>query len=165
MKTLIVGLGNPILGDDGVGWRVVEELQKHLPEGAPFDLTCLSVGGIGLMEHLIGYEHAILIDAFAANDDAGSICVLKLDELPNYSAYHIASVHDTSLQNAIKLGKDMGALLPDDVVIIGIATRNVFEFSEELSLTVEKSVPCVVQIVLNLLDEIRANSLPRETPL
>jgi len=165
MNTLIVGLGNPILGDDGVGWRVVDELQKHLTEGAPFDLTCLSVGGISLMEHLVGYDRVILVDSFVANDDVGSICVLKLDELPNYSAFHITSVHDTSLQNAIKLGKAMGALLPDDVVVVGIATRNVFEFSDELSETVAKSVPCAVQIILNLLNEVRVIEAPHESLL
>jgi hydrogenase maturation protease len=155
MKTLIAGLGNPILGDDGVGWKVVDELQKLLPEDAPFDLLRLSVGGISLMEHLIGYDHAVLIDAFAAGEETGSILVLKLDELQNYSAYHIASVHDTSLQNAIELGRVMGAPLPDDVTIVGISTRSVFEFSEDLSPAAAASVPYAARIVLNLLEEIR----------
>ena len=44
MKTLIVGLGNPILGDDGVGWRVAEEVKKQLPPDAQVDVICLSLG-------------------------------------------------------------------------------------------------------------------------
>ena len=71
MKTLIVGLGNPILGDDGIGWKVAEEMEKHLTEGAPVEVMCLSLGGISLMEHLIGYDHVILVDAFEMDAPVG----------------------------------------------------------------------------------------------
>jgi hydrogenase maturation protease len=154
MKSLIVGLGNPILGDDGVGWRVAEEVRKHLPESAPVEVLCLSVGGISLMENLIGYDFVILVDAFAMDAPPGSISVLKLSQLPNYSAFHITSVHDTSLQKAMELGREMGAQLPEDVMIVGIATANIHDFSEDLSPPVERVVPCVANIVLDLLTEI-----------
>lgn len=153
MKTIVVGLGNPILGDDGVGWKVADEVMRHLPEDAPVDVTCLSVGGIGLMEHLIGYDHAIIIDAFATDTPVGSISVLRLDQLPNYSAFHTTSSHDTSLQNAMELGRSMGAHLPDDVMIVGIATRKVFDFSEDLSPPVARVVHSVGTIVLDMLKE------------
>jgi hydrogenase maturation protease len=153
MKTIVVGLGNPILGDDGVGWKVAGEVAKHLPDDAHVDVECLSAGGIGLMEHLIGYDHAILIDAFATDAPIGSISVLKLSELPNYSAFHTTSAHDTSLQNALELGRAMGAPLPQDVMVVGIVSHPVFEFGEELSPPVARMVPTVVMIVLDLLKE------------
>jgi len=166
VKTLVLGLGNPILGDDGVGWKVAEELKKQLPISSPpaslplgdgsrvIDVECLSLGGISLMEHLIGYQRAILIDAFALEEPIGSILVLKLSELPNYSAFHTASAHDTSLQNAIKLGRSLGAQLPDDITVVGIATRHIYDFSEELSPPIAQAVPQAVQIVLDLLEQI-----------
>ena len=46
MKTLVVGLGNPILGDDGVGWKVAEEVKKQLSSDSLVDVNCLSLGGI-----------------------------------------------------------------------------------------------------------------------
>jgi len=170
MKTLIVGLGNPILGDDGVGWRVAEEVRKQLSSPSPpsplpvgegcrrrgegdIDVDFLSLGGISLMEHLIGYERAILIDAFSLDAPDGSISVLKLNQLPNYSAFHVTSAHDTSLQNALELGKSMGAQLPDDITVVGIATKHIDEFGEELSPPVARVVPCVTNIVLDLLRE------------
>ena len=100
MKTLIVGLGNPVLGDDGVGWKVAEKICQQLPADTPVVVDYLSLGGISLMEHLIGYDRAVLIDAFASDEDLGSIHVMKLNDMPNYSAFHVASAHDTSLQNA-----------------------------------------------------------------
>jgi len=154
MKTLIVGLGNPILGDDGVGWKVAEEVRGHLPENSPVEVDCLSLGGIGLMEHLIDYDYAIIIDAFATDAPVGSISVLKLSQLPNYSAYHITSMHDTSLQKAMELGREMGAHLPAEVMVIGIATNRIHEFSDDLSPPVEQVVPCVVNIVLDLIGEM-----------
>ena len=113
-RMLVIGLGNPNLGDDGVGWKVAEELKKRLSPALPVDVDCLSLGGVSLMEHLIGYDCAILIDAFALDEPLGSILVLKLSDLPNYSAFHTTSTHDTSLQNAIELGRSMGAKLPDE---------------------------------------------------
>lgn len=153
MKTIVVGLGNPILGDDGVGWKVADEVQKHLPDDALVEVACLSVGGISLMEHLIGFDHAIIVDAFATDAPVGSISVLRLDQLPNYSAFHTTSAHDTSLHNAMELGKTMGAYLPDDVMIVGIATECIHDFTDHLSPPVARVVPCVMKIVLDLLKE------------
>lgn len=157
MKTLIVGLGNPILGDDGVGWKVAEDVKKQLPADAPVDVICLSLGGLGLMEHLIGYRRAILVDSFAlnGNDQLGSILIMKLNDLPNYSAYHTTSSHDTSLQTAIELGRSMGAQLPDDVEVVGIATDHIQDFSEQLSPAVAEAVPFAVRIVLDLLEQMQ----------
>lgn len=151
MKTLVIGLGNPILGDDGVGWRVAEEVKKQLSPDSHVDVECLSLGGISLMEHLIGCQCAILIDAFALDEPTGSILILKLDELPNYSAYHTTSAHDTSLQNAIELGKSMGANLPDDVTVVGIATKRVHDFGEDLSPPVAEAVPLAAKFVLDMI--------------
>ena len=153
MKTIVIGLGNPILGDDGVGWKVAEEVMKRLPEDAPVDVICLSVGGISLMENLIGYERAIIVDAFATDAPVGSISILKLDQLPNYSALHTTSAHDTSLHSAMELGRLMGAQLPDDVMIVGIATRHVFDFSDELSPPVARVVRSTAMVVLDMLKE------------
>lgn len=151
MKTLVIGLGNPILGDDGVGWRVAEEVKHQINADLQVDVDCLSLGGISLMERLIGYERAILIDALISDEATGAITVSKLSELPDYSAFHITSVHDTSLQNAIKLGKSLGAKLPDDVTVIGISAKYVYDFSEELSQPVSESVPKATEIVINML--------------
>jgi hydrogenase maturation protease len=160
MKIIVVGLGNPILGDDGVGWIVAEEVMKKLTsspalpleeEGSQVDVACLSLGGISLMEHLIGYQRAILIDAFNLDEPVGSILILKLSDLPNYSAFHVASAHDTSLQQALELGRSLGAQLPEEVLVVGIATQHIYDFGEELSPPVSKAAPQAADIVLNLL--------------
>jgi hydrogenase maturation protease len=168
MKTIIIGLGNPILGDDGVGWKVAEEVRKNLdsaspPSPLPLGEGCrrrgegeivvefLSLGGISLMEHLVGYERAILIDAMASDQEPGSVSVAQLGELTDYSAFHTTSAHDTSLQNALRLGKTMGANLPEQIIVVGIATHHVYDFDENLSLPVVRAISKATQIVIDLL--------------
>jgi hydrogenase maturation protease len=148
VKTLVVGLGNPILGDDGVGWVAAEEVKKLLPSESSIDVDCLSLGGISLMERLIGYEQAILIDAFICEQEPGSVIVSRLEELPNYSAFHLTSVHDTSLQNAMEMGQRLGVDLPEDVTVVGVSASRVYDFSEELSAPVQAAVPKIVELVM-----------------
>jgi hydrogenase maturation protease len=156
MKTIVIGLGNPILGDDGVGWKIAEEVKKQLTmgrsKGGDFvDLEFVSLGGLSLMEHLIGYERAILVDAVASNQPPGSVVVWRLGELPDYSSFHMTSPHDTSLQNALRLGKTMGAALPEEVTVVGITTSHIYDFSEELSAPVAGAIAEAIEIVIRLL--------------
>lgn len=160
MKTIVIGLGNPILSDDGVGWKVAEEIQRQIRPAcnggadtdAVIDIEYLSLGGIGLMERMIGYDRAIILDAFIAEkEDLGSIIIRNLKDLPNYSAFHTTSTHDTSLQNAIELGRHLGAQLPSEVLVIGIAIQRISEFGESLSPPVAECVPQAAHIALNLL--------------
>lgn len=153
MKTLVIGLGNPILGDDGVGWVVAEEVKKHLYPGLSVDVDCLSLGGISLMERMIGYDRAILVDAFVSGEEPGTIIVLKLEQLPCNSAFHLTSAHDMSLPNAMKMGQQLGAALPEDVTVVGISARHVYDFSEELSPPVSEAVPKATRIVVEMLTQ------------
>jgi hydrogenase maturation protease len=153
MKTLVVGLGNPILGDDGVGWKVAEEVQKQLPPDQPVEVDCVSLGGLSLMEHLIGYDNAIIVDSFISDEDVGAIRISKLCELRNYSAYHIGSAHDTSLQSAIELGKSMGAQLPQNIMVVGVGINRIYDFSEELSPLIAEAIPWMAHIVLDLIKQ------------
>jgi hydrogenase maturation protease len=76
-----------------------------------------------------------------------------LDELPDLSAGHSASAHDTSLRNALQVGRDMHVPLPEDenVIIITVEAEAVYDFSQELSPAVAAAVPLALQQVLDLL--------------
>jgi hydrogenase maturation protease len=161
MKTIVIGLGNPILGDDAVGWRVVDEVERKMiacPEpclqAGEVAVDCLALGGISLMEHLIGYQRVILIDAFLSETEPGTVRVTQLEQIPEYSSFHITSAHDTSLQNALELGRELGADLPTDITVVAISIAPVHDFGEELSPAVAEAVPKVTQIVTNLLVQI-----------
>lgn len=156
-STIVVGLGNPILGDDGVGWRVAERVSERLDNqpatSQQIDVKCLSLGGLSLMENLIGYHRAILVDAITLNQrPQGSVYTFPLDALPDHAYGHLTSTHDTSLQTALQLGRSMGAKLPDEIVVVGIESTHVYDFSEELTPQIAAAVPFAVRKVLELID-------------
>lgn len=102
---------------------------------------------------MIEYEYAILIDAFVSDEEEGSVIASKLEELPDTSAFHLTSAPEMSPQNAMKLGRQMGARLPDDVTVVGISAKHVYDFSEELSPPLAKVVPKMTQIVVEILQQ------------
>jgi len=154
MKTLIIGLGNPILGDDGVGWRVVEEIARKTANRPEVEVDCVSLGGLSLMERLTGCEGVILVDSiFTGEKPIGTVSQFALSDIPDLTAGHSASAHDTSLHNALNVGRSMDIPLPrdEDVLIVAIEAENVYDFSETLSPPVEAAVPQAVGAVLQLI--------------
>jgi hydrogenase maturation protease len=150
---LVIGLGNPILGDDGVGWRIAEALKCHpdLPPGVEID--CMAVGGISLMERLIGYNQAILVDAIVTHlFPVGTVLCLELKDMPNRDIGHLGSPHDTTIQDALKMGRCLGADLPSDIKFVAVESQNVYDFSEELTQFVALAVPIGVQQVIDILN-------------
>ena len=147
MKTIILGLGNPILGDDAVGCRIVEELEK---EKHTFSSNNISIepfyrGGIALMERLVGFDRAFIIDSIQGlGGEPGTIHELSLSDLPTMTA---DSPHDTSLKAALELGKKMGAHLPSEIIIFAVEIKYSLDFSEILSPAVENSIPVVIKKV------------------
>jgi len=164
--TLVAGLGNPILGDDGVGWRVAEAVSAAILAAGDcaedVEVACFALGGLSLMEHLIGYEKVIIIDSIQTRDGIpGQVYRLALEDLPDFSTGHTTAAHDTSLQTAMRLGRTMGVELPHDVSLVGIEARHVYDFSEELSPSIAAAVPEAVCAVLEIL---QIDSLPVVEP-
>jgi len=156
-KTLIIGLGNPILGDDGVGWVITQGLKDQLTSRADLEFDFLSLGGLSLMERLTGYQHVILLDSFSSGvRPIGEVISFPLDLIPDLSAGHSSSAHDTSLRNALNLGRSMKIDLPEDknIIVVAVEANNTYDFSEDLSPKVAESVPIAVNMVKNLLPTI-----------
>ncbi len=156
MKTLVVGLGNPILTDDGVGVKVAYAVEDALGANIPSNITVTeaSVGGLRLMELMIGYDRVILIDAIMTQNgcDYGFIHQLTLDDLRQITpTEHSASAHDTSLVTALDTGERLGLHMPKKFEIIAIEVENVMDFNNEPTPAVAKSIPVVTAMVLDSL--------------
>jgi hydrogenase maturation protease len=148
--TLVVGLGNPILGDDGIGWRVADSVRVAVPD---VEVDSLALGGLSLMERLIGYERVIIIDSIQTRGGRiGQVYQFALDELPDLSAGHTTAAHDTSLQTALRMGRAMGVTLPERVHVVCVEAERVYDFSEELTPEVAAAIPEATQAVLDLLN-------------
>jgi hydrogenase maturation protease len=149
---LVIGLGNPILGDDGVGWAIAQDIKNRLSLGLSTSLVqskldsvevdFLSLGGLSLMERLVGCQYVILIDAIVTGTaPLGTVRLLRLDDLPEQQAGHLASAHDVSLKTALRVGQSMGYTLPNEIWVIAIESHITYEFSEKLSAPVEAAIP------------------------
>lgn len=150
--TLVIGLGNPILGDDGIGWRVAESIQEKFPS---LEVDFLSLGGLSLMERLIGYEKVIIVDAIHTQQaPIGTVTRFRLEELLDLSAGHTTAAHDTSLQTAIGLGRAMGAQLPEEIYVVAVEAERTYDFSEMLTPAVEAAIPLATQTVTDILEEL-----------
>lgn len=169
LSILIAGLGNPILGDDGVGWHVAESvsLQAGIPLGEaplphsshgklpPVTIECFALAGFSLMERLTGFDKVILIDSLnTGNYKQGEVVTFTLAEIEDLTYGHSASAHDVSLKTALRVGRDLNVPLPDDIDIhvVAIEAQHVYDFSEELSSTVAAAVPIAVEQVLKLIN-------------
>lgn len=153
---LVIGLGNPILGDDGAGWRVADLVQVSMPTvyGPFVRVNCLSVGGLSLMEALIGCQRAIIIDTInTGTNPAGTLMVIPLEQLPEHFQGHLSSAHDASLQNAIRVGLYLGAALPKQIIIVGIESPCVYDFSEQITPPISACIPEAAQKVLQLIHQ------------
>ncbi|MGA7194483.1 MAG: hydrogenase maturation protease [Anaerolineales bacterium] len=154
MKTLIIGLGNPILGDDGVGWKVAQELTTLIDPDTSVEIDCASLGGLSLMERMLGYQRVIVIDSMETGQSAeGCVKVFPLAALENPYAGHSASAHDASLMTALQAAQSIGAEIPARVDVVAIEAKNVYDFSDDLSPEIEKAVPLAAEEVLKLLDD------------
>jgi hydrogenase maturation protease len=151
-KTLILGLGNPILADDGVGIHVVRALSAHsLPVGVV--LTEASIGGLRLLEIISGFEQIILVDAIQTpGGHPGDICFLYPGDLQG--SLHSGSAHDLSLCGALQLGRELGMAIPEDgaIKILAIQAADVRTLDERLTPKVEAAIPRAVEAILALLE-------------
>lgn len=152
MQILILGLGNPILTDDGIGVLVAESLRPDVTDPS-VEIEELSVGGLTLMERMVGYDRAILVDALMTGRDApGTVRRLTLEDLREMSVtQHSASVHDATLVTALDVGRRAGMALPAELVIVAIEVENVMDFGDAPTPAVAAALPVAREAVLREL--------------
>ncbi len=153
-RTLIIGLGNPLLRDDAVGLHVARQVRAALAGRDDAEVVEESCGGLRLMERMVGYDRAILIDAIRGDRAPGTVLTLDPREV---HTQHSASAHDVNLPTALALGRRTGARLPSDdqLRIIAIEVEDVENFGEEMTPAVEAAIPRAAAQVLAELDRER----------
>ena len=150
MKTVVLGLGNPILSDDGVGVRIAEELQDRVDRR---EVTVMeaSLAGLSILDLLAGYDRAIIVDAIqTVGGKAGQVYRLSPDVLD--TTRHAASPHDIGVGIALELGSRLALPLPREMVIFGVEVADVETFSEECTPEVREAIPICVGMIMEELE-------------
>lgn len=149
-KTVIIGLGNPILTDDGVGIKVAQALRDELGSNSSVDIKELYAGGIRLIDAMTGYEKAVIVDAMVTGKRSpGTISLVSGSELE--SARNIASTHDINFSTALEMGRMLGIRMPEDIKIFGIEAEEVERFGETLTDDVARAVPQALRLIIENL--------------
>ncbi|MDD4271056.1 MAG: hydrogenase maturation protease [Pirellulaceae bacterium] len=150
MKTLVLGLGNWIVADDSIGLRVAAELARMLADRDDVEVSEDYWGGLRLMERLVGYDRAIVIDAITTGAAPGTIHHLTPDAIPTQRS---ASAHDMNLPTALELGRQAGLGLPPnrEILLVGIEAKDILTFADQCTPEVAAAIPAAVEEVLRLL--------------
>ena len=160
METIIIGIGNPVLTDDSVGLKIADRLEERLRGRSGVAVARLCCGGIRLMETMVGYERAIVIDAMSGGGGApGSVYRLGPDSLAQ--TRNTCSTHDGAFSVALELGKAVGLQFPSTVRIWGVEAENLSDYGENLSADVERAAAGVVESVMRELDAAPSGSSGR----
>lgn len=145
-RILVIGLGNPVRSDDGIGVAIARRLQARTPDCVHVALS----GGdiISLLEAWRGFDDVILIDAMMADDAPGqfrwfdvSTCDLPEQTFPEHST------HTFGLHQAVAMARALGEL-PRNTHVVGVQGGN-FAAGSSLSDAVERAVDAVVASVLD----------------
>ncbi len=151
MKTLVLGLGNPIVRDDSIGLRVVAQLRDRLADREGVEVDEDYWGGLRLMERLVGFDRAVVIDAIQTGAEPGTIHILSPSAIPTQRS---ASAHDVNLPTALAFGRQAGLKLPEDerICLVGIEVVDILTFGDDCTEAVAAALPRAVETVIDVLD-------------
>jgi hydrogenase maturation protease len=142
-RTLILGMGNPILTDDAIGVRLARDLGFVLADDWPVDVKeeC-SVGGLNLLDFLQGYDQAIVFDAIHTTDgQPGQTYHFTAEALE--PTINLSNVHDANFATALELGRKLGHHLPAncDIHVFAVEVFDDLTFGTELSPVLDEAYP------------------------
>ncbi len=143
-KTLILGFGNTIRGDDGIGIFVARSLKEeiYLPD---IDVKETDEAGINLLDIITGYEKLIIIDSIQSEDsNVGDVYRFNLSEK---NASNLFSSHGIGLPGIIKIGNALDIDLPKEIIIYAISIENSDSFTDTLSSRGKESISKAVDLI------------------
>lgn len=151
-KTLVLGIGNVIRADDGVGIHVARRVAELLPAdlASRVDVDEACTGGFDLVDYLRGYERAVVTDAIKTEGgEAGTIYQFSADALAPTA--HLGHSHGVNLASALAVLRELDLGAPRDVTVVAVEAEWLYEFREELSprvaAAVEEAAAAVLEIV------------------
>jgi hydrogenase maturation protease len=151
LKTLIIGLGNTILSDDGAGIYAARKVAEKCIDHPKIDVVEASLGGVGLLDLMTGYDRVIILDAIFTNTNSpGDVYHLSLDDLGDPS--NPSNTHFLDVRTSVELGRKLGLAMPKTISIFAIEIKDNTTFSDKLTQEVEQALPLLTQRVLEFLN-------------
>jgi hydrogenase maturation protease len=140
MKTIVLGIGNPFLADDSVGIKVAEAFEGIV------DTKILTNTDFNIIDSVLGYDRAIIVDGIRTDSAPGTIIELGMDLI--FNSYKFSGTHNLSLGTSLKIGYDLfGDEMPKDIRIIGIEVEDTESFGKGCTSKVVAAIAPAVELV------------------
>jgi hydrogenase maturation protease len=152
VKTAVLGLGNPVLGDDGVGLKVVELIEQLLDREPIPGVSVLTStrAGFELIDLLQGFDRAVLVDCLCTPQGSpGSVKRLSLEHF--HGSARLVNAHGLSVREAFDLAVELGIKMPREVEILAVEAEDAYTLGEELTPLVAASVEPLAREIISML--------------
>jgi len=144
MNTFILGIGNPILTDDGVGIKVAQKLKEENPK---LEVIETSEAGIALLDLITGYDKLIIIDSIKTEKGKlGDLYKLELEDLK--PAKDFSSSHGIGIATAFELGQRLGYSMPKYTSIYAVEVKDNTTFGEKCTREVKERIPFIAKQII-----------------
>lgn len=150
-KILVLGIGNDILSDDGIGPHLIRDLshQVNYPH-VVFETSCL--GGMEVLELICHYNTVIILDAIKTRGGIpGTVYLMQPEDFRETA--HLSSFHDVNFLTALKLGHHLDMSLPEKIWIIAIEILEDLEFSASLTPPLQAKYPAILAEIVEFVEQ------------
>ncbi|MDO9548966.1 MAG: hydrogenase maturation protease [Candidatus Marinimicrobia bacterium] len=155
MKRLILGLGNDLLTDDGIGIYIAEKIKSEISRA---DIICSADSGFGLLDHMLGYDQVILIDSIITGKT-------KVGEIHHFSSSDFSqrvpfSIHSTDIISILEYSRKCGFSVPNKIEFLAVEIEDNQTFNESFSDSIESQKDQIVQNIKSRINNIINNQIP-----
>lgn len=162
-KIIIIGLGNEFISDDGVGIFVLKELKNKLlssvHDNHNFVFEELSIGGLGLLDYISGFNKCIIIDTILTRTQPPGT-IFRFIQNSSTEPIKIKSSHQINLPQVVGLAKLLKIDIPDTMTIYGIEAEDITTFKIGCTEKVQEAIPKLVNMIYDdlVVEYINLNS-------
>jgi hydrogenase maturation protease len=128
---IVLGLGNPLMSDEGIGVRIVERLQKQASKFPDVEFIDAGTGGMNVLHLIANRKKAIIVDCALMGQLAGTIRKFTPDDVKSVKQVSHFSLHDVDILKVLELSKQLEEC-PPEVIIFGVEPAKV-ELGDTLS--------------------------------
>ena len=153
-EVLVAGLGNVLMGDEGVGVRLLRELARGAGRLAHVEFVELGCGGMKLLHAMVGRRKVILLDCARMGQAPGAIRRLRLSEARSRKRRPNLSLHEADLLELLALSRRLGEC-PEEIVLFAVEPETIRP-AEGLSPALRERMEQYVRAIMTELEETDA---------
>jgi hydrogenase maturation protease len=156
-QVTILGVGNILLTDEGIGVYVVKELERNYSFPSNVELYDGGTGGLGLLSLIEKTDHLIIVDSVLVEEPPGTVVKFDFEDLPPRLKRKL-SAHETDIIDVLQIAEALDKRPP--TTIFGIQPRDISTFSTELS--IKDRIPEIIELILKELRNFGLEVVPRK---